>query len=400
MKNIQLLLKSLFFSVLFAAALFLGAGYSFANEPEKTDDETAGFDFTDDQSVINEQIEDAKKAEEEKKKKRVISSESLTRDMREQVKLLQNAALCYAQEKPIDYDSKCTPAVRALLQFKFNVQELRGGQIKYKSNAEKAAIMNAATKFDEMWPSAINIIAWCADSCKMQDFAENYIKLQELKYWYDERKDRYISTIKELDSRLDQAMNTMRRDTDEADKGINSDIHSLQMSRRDLLGGFALNEFAAVSGEKWLCCKKASIFFDMDVHKRLYEGSKINPFVAAHTYFIQEVTKFNPFFVKWRGNIEKIDSPYNASMSKILDITSSTVKVFVAHGKHYEEILNELRDSSGLGGFISGEITHGNKWYVVTKGVTYDEGMKKALNLVWKQCELYNEAVLQNNKYK
>ena len=395
MKNIQLLLKSLFFSVLFAVALSLGAGYSFAADPDKGDDETIGFDFTDDPNVIKEQEDDAKKAKEaeEKKKNRIVSSESLARDMQEQVKLLQSAALCYAKEDPFDYESKCTPSMRALLQFRFNVQELRGGQIKYKTNAEKTAIMNAATQFDEMWPAAINVMAWCADSCNVQDFAKKYVTLRKLNSWYDDLKDKYISTIKDLESRLNQAMVAVNQNIIDAEKGVDSEIHSTKITRQEFLRSYRLNDFASVSGENWISSYKSCIFWDLDMHKKLFEGSNINPFVAAHTYFIQEVTKFNPFFVKWRGNVEKIDAPYNASMSRILDITNSTVKVFVEHAKRYEEIMNEAQNSSGLGGIISGDVTKGNKWFVVSKGIKYDEAIKKALEVVWKQCEAYNKIV-------
>ena len=356
-----------------------------------------GFDFTNDQSVINEQVKASAK---DKQEQRIVTSQSLANDMQMQVKLFQSAALCYSNNDPLVYNEKCTPAMRQLQSFRFNLQTLRGGQIQYKTNAEKTDMLNAGTKFDEFFPAAAGIIAWCADTFNYRDFAKKNEELKTLKRWHDDKMSGYINTLKDINACIDTARAQLVRETNEVINGVNMDKHSVPLTRQALIRKAMLEEYVSSSGSKWYPSRRGAILYDMDGHRIKLEDKKVAEYQEAHEYFMKEVTKFAPFFTKWTAEIEKVAPPYNASMASVLDTVRNCLDRFTVCGSGYGKILIEIDGSSGLGAFRSGDITSSNRWIVVKKGDSYRSGVSSGLDKLWKEAEMYNNGVARAKQGK
>lgn len=381
------IIKSVLFSVCFVLALLLGAAAGFAAGPPEE-----GFDFTNDESVIDEQMKGYKKDEEEQQK-RIVTRASLENDMKVQLGLLQDVTACYKSNSPLDFADKCTPSLHKLQSFRFNLQALRGGQIQYTTNAEKSAMMGAAALFDELYPNAVQLIAWCADTISYE-FAKSYEELKTHKKWYDEKKSEYLNALKLIDSRIAQELETLKNQTNEAYQTTDTYHYSL-LDRPGLLREAALNEYVLYSGSSWFPHKKGVFLYDMDRHL-LQLNKKMAQYGDQYDYAANELTKFDPFFAKWKPQIEKIAAPYNAYLVKLLDIVKNSQEVFAAHGLVYGEILQELESNDGLGAFTSGKITSGNKCLFAEKNVSYSWGMEKAMKVLWSQAEHYNAVVSEN----
>lgn len=381
------IIKSVLFSACFVLALLLGAAAGFAAGPPEE-----GFDFTNDESVIDEQMKGYKKDEEEQQK-RIVTRTSLENDMKVQLGLLQDVTACYKKSSPLDFADKCTPSLHKLQSFRFNLQALRGGQIQYTTNAEKSAMMGAAALFDELYPNAVQLIAWCADTISYE-FAKSYEELKTHKKWYDEKKSEYLNALKLIDSRIAQELETLKNQTNEAYQTTDTYHYSL-LDRPGLLREAALNEYVLYSGSSWFPQKKGVFLYDMDRHL-LQMNKKMAQYGDQYDYAANELTKFDPFFAKWKPQIEKIAAPYNAYLVKLLDIVKNSQEVFAAHGLVYGEILQELESNDGLGAFASGAITRGNKCLFAEKNVSYSWGMEKAMKVLWSQAEVYNAVVSEN----
>lgn len=368
------IIKSVLFSACFVLALLLGAAAGFAAGPP----EGEGFDFTNDESVIDEQLKGDKKDEEEQQK-RIVTRASLENDMKVQLGLLQEAAACYQSSSPLEFADKCTPSLHKLQSFRFNLQALRGGQIQYTTNAEKSAMMGAAALFDELYPNAVQLIAWLADTISYE-FAKSYNELKKQKQWYDETHDSYLKNWKEIDNLIAKGTETIKRLDNEVVSNKNK-VYFVDMTRTDFLYEFGFFRYMISSGNQWFPGSGGSFIFDMDGHFKILQ-EKMKQYGEQYEYASKELTKFDPFFAKWKPQIEKIAAPYNAYLVKLLDIVKNSQEVFAAHGLVYGEILQELESNDGLGAFASGKIKD-IKWMYPRKGVSYSFAVHNALENMW-----------------
>ena len=300
--------------------------------------------------------------------------------MQTQANLFNQAVMCYGRKDPREYKDECTPAVREMAGIRFSIQELRGGQLQYKTIAEKTDMLNAGTKFDELFPAAINIVSLCAEAFQYHDFAKKHENLIVMKRWYDDVMEDYIKEIQNMDNLYSQALRKLVEKNRNLSASARDELRA-KRTKEGMLRELGLDSHVRTAMGNWAPNRKLVFLYDMEEHRKILKGNALSDYREAYDYLNKEINKFEPFFSKWDDEIAKVASPYNESMRVICDAVRRTLATFDKFREEYRDILREANSGIRLGAFVSDKVVSGTIFGV--KDMSYYKSLASVMDTLW-----------------